>query len=147
MDNLHKVSTTLIKNYDKIFLEDLNVKGMIKNHKLARSISDVSWGKFVELLTYKASWNDKQIIKINRFFPSSKSCSNCDYINQNLNLSIRHWECPCCKTLHDRDHNAAKNTLKEGYKILSLGTNDYRRGDEIRPSFEGTIYETSKVLG
>lgn len=146
-DNLHKVSTDLIKKYDTICLEDLNIKGMVKNHKLAKHISDVSWGSFVEMLTYKAQWNDKQIVKIDRFFPSSKSCHKCGYINQNLKLDIREWVCPNCKTKHDRDLNAAKNILIEGNKIISAGTVDYRRRDEIRPSSLGTICETSKILG
>ena len=145
-DNLHKVSTELIKKYDIIFLEDLNTKGMIKNHKLAKHITDASWSKFVDMLSYKAKWNDKQIVKIDRFYPSSKSCHKCGYINQNLSLKDREWTCPECKTKHDRDLNAAINILIEGNKNISAGTVDYRRGDEIRPSSLGTIGETSKVL-
>ena len=144
LDNLHKVSTELIKKYDIIYIEDLNIKGMIKNHKLAKHISDVSWGKFLTLLDYKAEWNDKKIVKIDRFFPSSKQCNNCGYINQNLKLDIREWTCPSCKSKLDRDLNASKNILKEGIKNISLGTNDYRRGDEIRPVLTGTIGESSK---
>jgi len=146
VDNLHKISTDLIKKYDVIVLEDLNVKGMVKNHKLSKHISDASWGKFVTMLTYKAEWNDKQIVKINRFFPSSKTCNCCGYINQNLTLDIREWTCPSCNTKLDRDLNASINILKEGNKILSSGTDDYRRGDEIRPATAGTIDETSKIL-
>ena len=146
VDNLHKVSTDLIKKYDVIVLEDLNIKGMIKNHKLAKHIADASWSKFIELLTYKASWNEKQIVKIDRFFPSSKTCNCCGYINQNLKLDMREWTCPSCKTKLDRDINASRNILKEGLKIISSGTDDYRSGDEIRPVLTGTIYETSKVL-
>ena len=144
IDNLHKVSTELIKKYDTIFLEDLNIKGMVKNHKLAKHISDASWSKFISMLEYKASWNDKQIIKVDRFFPSSKTCNCCGYVNQNLKLDIREWTCPSCKTKLDRDLNASKNILKEGIKIISLGTNDYRRGDEIRPVLTGIIDEASK---
>jgi putative transposase len=146
LDNLHKVSTDLIRKYDVIVLEDLNIKGMIKNHKLSKHISDVSWSKFIELLTYKAEWNDKKIVKIDRFFPSSKTCNCCGYINQNLNLNIREWTCPSCKTKLDRDLNASKNILNEGYKIISSGTDDYRSGGEIRPTLVGTTDETSKVL-
>ena len=127
IDNLHKVSTQLVKKYDVIFLEDLNIKGMVKNHKLSKHISDVSWGKFISMLEYKSLWNDKQIVKIDRFFPSSKTCNCCGYINQNLKLSIREWTCPSCKSKLDRDLNASKNILKEGIKNISLGTNDYRR--------------------
>jgi putative transposase len=147
IDNLHKVSTELIKKYDTIVLEDLNIKAMIKNHKLSKHITDASWGKFVELLSYKAKWNDKNIIHIDRFFPSSKTCNKCGYIKQDLNLSVREWTCNTCHSHHDRDINASINILKEGIKIISSGTDDYRRGDEIRPSLcNGTIRETSKIL-
>ena len=144
VDNLHKISTELIKKYDTIFLEDLNIKGMVKNQKLSKHISDASWGKFVTMLEYKALWNDKEIVKIGRFFPSSKTCNSCGWINQNLKLDIREWTCPSCNTKLDRDLNASKNILKEGIKNISLGTNDYRRGDEIRPVLTGAIGETSK---
>jgi putative transposase len=147
LDNLHKVSTDLIRNYDVICIEDLNVKGMIKNHKLSKHIADASWGKFVELLTYKAKWNERELVKIDRFFPSSKSCNNCGYINQNLKLSDREWTCNGCGKVNDRDFNAAKNILSEGLKLISAGTVDYRRGDEIRPPHSGgTVREASKVL-
>jgi len=147
LDNLHKVSTDLIKNYDVICIEDLNVKGMIKNHKLSKHIADASWGKFVEILTYKAEWNERELVKIDRFFPSSKACNNCGYINQNLKLSDREWTCNGCGKINDRDFNAAKNILSEGLKLISAGTVDYRRGDEIRPPHSGgTVRETSKVL-
>lgn len=146
LDNLHKVSTELIKKYDVIVLEDLNIKGMVKNHKLSKHISDASWSKFIELLTYKAEWNDREIVKIDRFFPSSKTCNCCGYINQNLKLDIREWTCPSCKTKLDRDLNASINILNEGYKIISDGTSDYRSRGEIRPTLVGTTDETSKVL-
>jgi putative transposase len=146
IDNLHKISTDLIKKYDLIVLEDLNIKGMVKNHKLSKHILDVSWGKFVTMLRYKSEWNDKKIVNIDRFFPSSKTCNCCGYINQNLKLNIREWVCPSCNTKLDRDLNASINILKEGNKILSSGTDDYRRGDEIRPTSVGTIGETSKIL-
>jgi putative transposase len=146
LDNLYKVSTELIKKYDLIVIEDLNIKGMIKNHKLSKHIADASWSKFVELLTYKAEWNDKKIVKIDRFFPSSKTCNCCGYINQNLKLDMREWTCPSCNTKLDRDLNASINILNEGYKLISSGTDDYRRGDKIRPASVGTIGETSKIL-
>ena len=144
VDNLHKISTELIKKYDTIFLEDLNIKGMVKNHKLSKHIADASWSKFMIMLEYKALWNDKQIVKIDRFFPSSKTCNCCGWINQNLKLDIREWTCPSCKSKLDRDLNASKNILKEGIKIISSGTDDYRRGDEIRPVLIGKIGETFK---
>jgi putative transposase len=123
-DYLHKVSTEIIKSHDVICIEDLSVKNIMKNHKLAQAMSDVSLGSFYSMLEYKADWNDKTIIKIDRFFPSSKTCSNCGWINGDLTLSVREWECTSCGEKHDRDFNASKNILKQGLKILSgLGTN------------------------
>jgi putative transposase len=151
VDNLHKVSTKLVKEYDLIAIEDLNVKGMVKNRKLSKHISDASWGRFVIMLTYKSEWNDKQLVKINRFYPSSKTCNCCGYINSSLKLSDRNWTCPVCNTELDRDVNASINILNEGYRInnnnTSAGTVDYRRGDEIRPTAVGAICEASKILG
>jgi putative transposase len=144
VDNLHKISIDLIKKYDTIIVEDLNVKGMVKNHKLSKHISDASWGTFINFLEYKAKWYDKEILKVDRFFPSSKTCNCCGYINQNLKLDMREWICPSCNTNLDRDINASKNIFKEGLKIKSLGTNDNRHGDEIRP-FNGTIDEMFKI--
>ena len=145
VDNLHKVSTDLIKKYDVIVLEDLNIKGMVKNHTLSKSISDASWGTFIQMLTYKAEWNDKKIIRISRWFPSSKTCNCCGYINQGLKLKDRTWVCPNCHSVLDRDLNASKNILKEGLKDISAGIVDYRHGDEIRPASAGTICDVSKV--
>ena len=120
LDTLHKVSKKLVEEYDLISIEDLNVKGMIKNHKLSKHIADVSWGNFVRLLEYKCNWYGKDLVKINRFFPSSKTCNCCGWINQNLKLSEREWTCKCGIT-HDRDINAAINILKEGLKIYGQG--------------------------
>ena len=116
LDILHKVSYQLVKENDLIVVEDFNVKGMIKNPKLSKHISDVSWGNFVNLLNYKCDWYGKELVKVNRFYPSSKTCNHCGYINQNLKLSEREWICKCGKK-HDRDLNASKNILKEGLKI------------------------------
>ena len=144
MDLIHKVSLNLVRNYDQIFLEDLNVKGMVKNHKLSKSISDVSWSKFIEVLTYKANWNDKEVIKVDRFFPSSKTCNSCGWINNSLTLNERTWTCKCGLEV-DRDLNAAKNILNEGLrKNISVGTTDYGRGAQIRPEKSGISVETSK---
>jgi putative transposase len=146
MDLIHKTTTTsLIKQFDTIYLEDLNVKGMMKNHKLAKAIGDVSWGKFIDVLEYKANWNDKQVIHIDRFFPSSKTCSKCGWINNQLTLKDRNWTCPECNSVHDRDFNAAINILNEGYrKNISDGTSDYERGAKINPKKLGTSHETLK---
>lgn len=118
-DYLHKISTEIVKNHDIISVEDLLVKNMMKNHKLSQSLSDVSLGIFYTMLDYKSKWNNKSFVKIDRFFPSSKTCSNCGWINQGLNLSIREWTCPSCNEHHDRDLNASKNILKQGINILS----------------------------
>jgi putative transposase len=118
-DYLHKVSTEIVKNHDIISVEDISVKNIMKNHKLAQAMSDVSLGTFYSMLEYKCNWNDKQFVKINRFFPSSKTCSSCKWINQDLTLNIREWICSLCGEKHDRDFNASKNILKQGLKILS----------------------------
>ena len=118
-DFLHKLSSKIVNENQIICLEDLSVKNMIRNHKLAQSISDVSWSKFVNMLKYKSEWNERELVQINRFYPSSKSCSKCNYINEGLTLKDREWTCPSCNTHHDRDINAAKNILKQGINILS----------------------------
>jgi len=119
MDFLHKLSQKIINENQVICLENLAIKNMIKNHKLAQSISDVSWSKLIEMLKYKSEWNDRQLVQIDRFYPSSKSCSECHYINDNLTLNDREWTCTSCGTNHDRDINAAKNILIQGINILS----------------------------
>lgn len=121
-DYLNKLSTNIIKNHDIVCIEDLNVKGMLRNHKLAKSISDVSWSSFVSKLEYKAKWYCRTIIKIDRWFPSSKLCSTngCDHKVDAMSLSIRHWTCEKCHTNHDRDINASKNILAEGLRQLTF---------------------------
>lgn len=108
-DFLQKLSTDLIKNYDTICMEDLNVKGMEQNHYLAKAITDAAWSEFVRELTYKSEWEGNNIVFIGRFEPSSKLCNNCGYINSELKLSDREWVCPQCGEHHDRDVNAAIN--------------------------------------
>ena len=117
-DFLHKLSTKLIHDNQVICLEDLNVKGMMKNHKLAKAIWDVGWGTFVSFLVYKAEWHGRTLIKIDRFFPSSKTCNCCWHIKEELKLSERKYHCQSCWAELDRDINAAKNILKEWLKQL-----------------------------
>ena len=132
-DKLHKISTNLIRKYDIICCENLNVKGMERNHRLAKSINDASWNMLVSMLQYKAEWNDKKVVKIGRYYPSSKTCHHCGYVKQDLSLTDREWICPVCGAVLDRDVNAAKNILDEGLKILtSAGTADYTGGEEAR---------------
>lgn len=120
IDFLQKLSTQLIKEHDIICLETLKVKNMVKNHKLAKSISDCSWGSFVTMLQYKADWYGRIISKIDSFYSSSKLCSECGFKLDNLTLDTRKWTCPQCGITQDRDINAANNILKEGLRLLSL---------------------------
>ena len=144
-DNLHKVSADLISKYDIICLEDLNIKGMVKNHKLANHIQDASWGTFVTYLQYKADMNNKRIVKIDRFYPSSQTCNVCGYVNGKVkDLSVREWICPQCGTTHNRDINAAINILNEGLRNISAGTVDYTDGDGVRHSSECNCQRSQK---
>ena len=116
---IHYVVNKLLQSYDTIFMEDLNVQGMLSNHRIAKAISEVGFYKFKEILSNKALVNDKQIISIDRFYPSSKTCSVCGHKKQDLKLSDREWTCQNCGTRHDRDINAAVNILLEGRRILT----------------------------
>ncbi|MDN3398746.1 IS200/IS605 family element RNA-guided endonuclease TnpB [Psychrobacter sp. APC 3426] len=123
-DFLHKLSFNLIKNHDVIAVEDLNVKGMVKNKKLAKAISDSSWSTFAAMLNYKAEWYGKTLVKIDRWYPSSKTCSGCAHVltKAELPLQVRSWNCPSCLQDNDRDINASINILNEGLKLATLKT-------------------------
>ena len=118
-DYLHKISLFLVRNYDIICAETLQVKNMLKNRKLAKAISDVSWYEFCRQLEYKCLWYDKQFIQINTYFASSQICSNCGYKNPDIkNLDVREYDCPECGQHHDRDINAATNILNQGLILI-----------------------------
>ncbi|MFF2879017.1 IS200/IS605 family element RNA-guided endonuclease TnpB [Gottfriedia sp. NPDC057991] len=119
-DFLNKLSTEIIKNHDLICIETLNTKGMLRNRKLAKSISDVSWSAFVTKLEYKATWYGKTIMKVSNWFPSSQICSDCGHQDGKKPLEIREWTCSFCHEHHDRDINASKNILAEGLRALAL---------------------------
>jgi putative transposase len=122
-DFLHRTSTRLVREHDVIVLEDLNVAGMVRNRRLARVISDCGWREFRRQLEYKCEWYGRELAVIDRWYPSSKTCSACGHLLAELSLGTRHWTCPSCRTWHDRDMNAAKNILAAGLAVAqgSLG--------------------------
>jgi putative transposase len=130
-DFLHKLSRKIVNENQVIVVENLSVKGMVKNHNLAKSISDAGWGMLCTLLKYKAEWEGKVYLEIDRFFPSSKTCHVCLNRVSSLSLDVRAWTCPHCGTHHDRDINAAINIRNEGLRILSLGTSDTACGGNV----------------
>lgn len=119
LDNLQKVSTEIIKNHDYIVLETLRIKNLMKNRRLSKSIADVGWSMFINMLEYKAERYGKQIIKIDQWFPSSQICSHCQHNDGKKALNIREWKCSNCHTKHDRDINAAINIKNKGLEMIS----------------------------
>lgn len=139
-DFLHKLTTRLVRENQTIAVEDLAVKNMVKNPKLALSISDASWGELVRQLEYKCDWYGRTLVKIDRWFPSSKRCGNCGHIVETLPLNIREWDCPNCGMHHDRDINAANNILAAGLAVKVCGAN-------VRPErhkSDGSCYEAER---
>ena len=126
---LHEVSNTLINENQVICMENLNVKGMLKNHKLAERISEMNFGEFKRMLEYKARWYNRKIVFVDRFYPSSKTCSCCGFKYKDLKLSDRFWTCPECNTYHDRDVNAAVNILNEGMRLVGSSTTEFKLVD------------------
>ncbi|WP_192816691.1 RNA-guided endonuclease InsQ/TnpB family protein [Baaleninema simplex] len=133
-DYLHKLSRKLVNDNQVIVVENLNVKGMVRNHNLAKAISDVGWGIFVNFLSYKLEREGKVLVEIDRFFASSKTCSECLFQVSEMPLDVRVWDCPYCGTHHDRDENAAKNIRAEGIRLLTVsGTGTAADGGNVRP--------------
>jgi putative transposase len=143
LHHLHQVTTEIIKNHDEIYVENLAVKNLLKNRYLGMSFNDVALGMFYQMLEYKAKWNERKLVKINRFFPSSKNCSSCGFKNNDLKLSERVWVCESCGTTHNRDLNAAKNILNEGLK--SSGCNP--QSDVKQKQGEALALAKSATLG
>jgi putative transposase len=130
-DFLHKLSRKIVDENQVIAVENLNVKGMVRNHCLAEAISDAGWGTFGTMLKYKAERDGKTYIEVDRFFPSSKTCNNCLHKVSEMPLGVRHWDCPKCKSRNDRDVNAAKNIRDEALRFLALGTSAAASGGNV----------------
>ena len=125
LNHIHNVTTSIVRENQTICVEDLSVQNMMKNHCLAKSISDASWGEFLRQLKYKSEWNGRNLITIGKFFPSSKTCNKCKFINQDLTLADREWVCPNCGEKLDRDLNASKNILEQGINNFNSGCGIY----------------------
>jgi putative transposase len=126
-DFLHKLSTRIIRENQTVVIEDLTVRTMVRNHSLARAISDASWAELRAMLEYKAAWYGRTVIAVDRFYPSSKTCSACGHLTALLPLHVREWECAACDSVHDRDVNAAKVILAAGLAVAACG-------DGVRPA-------------
>jgi len=139
-DHLHKLSTRLVRENQAIVVEDLNVRGMVKLRSLARTISDAGWSELVRQLEYKSGWYGRTLIKVDRFFPSSKTCGDCGCTVERLPLDVRHWTCPSCSVEHDRDINAARNILAAGLAVA-------REGDVCGPGISQRVLRNAVQRG
>ena len=137
-DFLHKLTTQLVRENQTIAVEDLSVKNMVKNLRLSRHIADAAWGELVRQLEYKAKWYGRNLVKIDRWFPSSKRCGNCGHILESLPLNVREWDCPNCGTHHDRDINAARNILAVGHTVAVCGANIRPDNHEVKGQLRKT---------
>ncbi|WP_433525157.1 RNA-guided endonuclease InsQ/TnpB family protein [Nocardia pseudovaccinii] len=135
-DHLHKLSTRLVRENQTIVIEDLHVAGMLRNHRLARAISDVSWSELRSMLVYKAAWYGREVIAVDRWFPSSKVCSACGSLHDAMGLDVREWVCRCCGVTHDRDINAARNILAAGLAVSACGGG-------VRPTRQSSARQSS----
>jgi putative transposase len=143
-DFQHKLSTRLIRENQAICVESLAVKQMLQHPTLAKSIADVGWGELLRQVDYKAAWYGRTLIKIDRWYPSSKTCSECDLVLEHLDLDEREWVCPQCGTHHDRDTNAAKSVLAEGLRQSAAGLAVAAWGGPVRPNLNGTREGTTR---
>jgi putative transposase len=150
-DNIHKMTNQISKTYRIVGVEDLNVEGMLKNYKLALSLSDVAFGEIIRQIGYKTDWYGGQMVKAGRFFASSKTCSKCGAINRDLKLSDRTWTCSSCGTVHKRDWNASSNLEQEALRLVesrcsAVATSSIiARGQDIRPQGEAVLVEASTI--
>jgi putative transposase len=143
-DHLHKLSTRLVRENQTIVIEDLNVRGMVANHSLARAISDAAWSDLRSMLEYKATWYGRTVIAVDRWFPSSKTCSECGVLLETLPLNVREWTCRC-GTVHDRDVNAAKNILAAGRAVAACGDGVRPQRDSSRTGLSSVKQETQRA--
>ena len=142
-DFLHRTSASLVRDHDVIVLEDLAVKNMVRNRKLAKAISNCGWGTFRAMIEYKAARYGRRVITVGRWYPSSKTCSACGYLLADLSLKTRTWQCPSCGTRHDRDHNAAKNILAAGLAV-GAGNGADACGADVRHSGSSRVQSAVK---
>lgn len=140
-DYLHKVSHQIVSENQTIVLEDLNVKGMMQNRRLSKSIWDCSLYELVRQITYKSKWYGREVLKVDRWFPSTKTCGACGYVNDGLTLADREWNCPRCEVHHDRDKNAARNILRQGLNLenRTVGTTEIASCHGVRPALSGLL--------